>query len=63
MSDNVAKIMHDTVCVVAFVALAIAFRHWWLVSFALIFFIWPSSVPETTIITTTKDTEDENNGR
>lgn len=60
MSDNVAKIMHDTVCVVAFVALAIAFRHWWLVGFALIFFIWPSSMPEgTTIVVKTEDEKDE----
>lgn len=38
MDDNVAIIMHNTVCVVAFVLLAIAFKHWWLVFFALIFF-------------------------
>lgn len=58
MSDNVAKIMHDTVCVVACVALAIAFSKWWLVSFALIFFLWPSSVPTTTV-----NTEDKKDGR
>lgn len=38
MDDNVAIVMHNTVCVVAFVLLAIAFKYWWLVFFALIFF-------------------------
>ena len=37
MDDNVAIVMHNTVCVVAFVLLAIAFKYWWLVFFALIF--------------------------
>lgn len=38
MDDNVAIIMHNTVYVVAFVLLAIAFKYWWLVFFALLFF-------------------------
>lgn len=38
MNNIVAIVMHNTVCVVAFVLLAIAFKHWWLVFFALIFF-------------------------
>ena len=49
MSTNVAAIMHNTVCVLAFVLLAVIFKHWWIVFFAWIFFIHPSSTTTTTI--------------
>ena len=46
MTDNVAKIMHNTVCVLAFIALAIYFHHWWIALFSLIFFMWPTDTYE-----------------
>jgi hypothetical protein len=59
MTDNVAKIMHDTVCVAAFVAMAIAFSRWWLVFFALIFFMWPSNISSVQIA---DENEEDNDG-
>ena len=38
MNDNVAIIMYNTVCLCAFVLLAVAFRHWWIVFFSVLFY-------------------------
>ena len=38
MNDNVAIIMYNTVCLCAFVLLAVAFRHWWIVFFSILFY-------------------------
>lgn len=37
MNDNVAIIMYNTVCLCAFVLLAVAFKHWWIVFFRYYF--------------------------
>lgn len=42
MNENAAAILHNTVIVLAFILLAITFKHWWIVLFALIFFMCPS---------------------
>ena len=42
MNENAAVILHNTVVVLAFILLAIAFKHWWIALFALIFFMYPS---------------------
>lgn len=38
MNDNVAIIMYNAVCLCVFVLLAVAFNHWWIVFFALLFY-------------------------
>lgn len=38
MNDNVAIIMYNTVCLCAFVLLAVAFRHWWIIFFSILFY-------------------------
>ena len=46
MNENAAAILHNTVIVLAFILLAITFKHWWIVLFALIFFMYPSATIE-----------------
>ena len=43
MNENAAAILHNTVIVLAFILLAITFKHWWIVLFALLFFMYPSA--------------------
>lgn len=43
MNENAAVILHNTVIVLAFILLAITFKHWWIVLFALLFFMYPSA--------------------
>ena len=43
MNENAAAILHNTVIVLAFILLAITFKHWWFVLFALLFFMYPSA--------------------
>lgn len=46
MNENAAVILHNTVVVLAFILLAITFKHWWIALFALIFFMYPSATIE-----------------
>ena len=46
MNENAAAILHNTVVVLAFILLAITFKHWWIALFALIFFMYPSATIE-----------------
>ena len=43
MNENAAAILHNTVIVLAFILLAITFKHWGIVLFALLFFMYPSA--------------------
>ena len=43
MNENAAAILHNTVIVLAFILLSITFKHWWIVLFALLFFMYPSA--------------------
>ena len=43
MNENAAVILHNTVVVLAFILLAITFKYWWIVLFALLFFMYPSA--------------------
>ena len=55
MNENAAAILHNTVVVLAFILLAITFKHWWIALFALIFFMYPSATIEL------EDTENPEN--
>ena len=55
MNENAAAILHNTVVVLAFILLAITFKHWWIALFALIFFMYPSATIEL------EDTETQEN--
>ena len=55
MNENAAVILHNTVVVLAFILLAITFKHWWIALFALIFFMYPSATIEL------EDTETQEN--
>lgn len=59
MDTNVTAIMHNTVCVLAFVLLAVIFKHWWIVFFAWIFFMYPSK--ETTVTSNNDETKGNDN--
>ena len=43
MNENAAAILHNTVIVLAFILLAITFKHWCIALFALLFFMYPSA--------------------
>ena len=58
MNENAAAILHNTVVVLAFILLAITFKHWWIALFALIFFMYPSATIELEEI---KTEENKNN--
>ena len=58
MNENAAVILHNTVVVLAFILLAITFKHWWIALFALIFFMYPSATIELEEI---KTEENKNN--
>ena len=60
MNENAAAILHNTVIVLAFILLAIAFKHWWIVLFALLFFMYPSASIELEEIETE---ENKNNDK
>ena len=67
MNENAAVILHNTVVVLAFILLAITFKHWWIALFALIFFMYPSAtieledteIPENKNNDQTKGNDDE----
>ena len=42
MNENAAVILHNPVVVLVLILLAITFKHWWIVLFALLFFMYPS---------------------
>ena len=58
MNENAAAILHNTVVVLAFILLAITFKHWWIALFALIFFMYPSATIE---LEDTETTENKDN--
>lgn len=58
MNENAAVILHNTVVVLAFILLAITFKHWWIALFALIFFMYPSAAIE---LEETETPENKNN--
>lgn len=58
MNENAAAILHNTVVVLAFILLAITFKHWWIALFALIFFMYPSATIE---LEDTETPENKNN--
>ena len=58
MNENAAVILHNTVVVLAFILLAITFKHWWIALFALIFFMYPSATIE---LEDTETPENKNN--
>ena len=58
MNENAAVILHNTVVVLAFILLAITFKHWWIALFALIFFMYPSATIE---LEDTEAKENKNN--
>ena len=58
MNENAAAILHNTVVVLAFILLAITFKHWWIALFALIFFMYPSATIE---LEDTEAPENKNN--
>ena len=58
MNENAAVILHNTVVVLAFILLAITFKHWWIALFALIFFMYPSATIE---LEETETPENKNN--
>ena len=58
MNENAAAILHNTVVVLAFILLAITFKHWWITLFALIFFMYPSATIE---LEDTETPENKNN--
>ena len=60
MNENAAAILHNTVIVWAFILLAITFKLWWIVLFALLFFMYPSASIELEEIETE---ENKNNDK